>query len=208
MSKFANYTKSVAVLLIFALAFSLGASNAGAAISPVSVGIVPPVQFPPSDFGVTGFRLSGLWGRHRDLYGLDLGLIGNITEQDFLGVALSGVFNMTRGTTTILGFQAAGLANINVQKTNVYGIQATAGVNSNSAQSKIVGVQFAPLANLSEFTTVYGVQFGLYNRAQDVWGLQIGLVNVANSLHGIQIGLANFHFTGTFYVSPIINVGF
>jgi hypothetical protein len=33
-------------------------------------------------------------------------------------------------------------------------------------------------------------------------------VNDADDLHGIQIGLANFHRTGLFYVSPVLNVGF
>jgi hypothetical protein len=181
-------------------------STAHAAVTPLSVAIVPPVQFPASDFTITGLRLSLLWGHHRDLYGLDLGVLGNITDQAFTGAAFSGVFNATHGPTTILGLQAAGLANINTEKTNVYGLQMALGLNSNTAQSTVAGLQLA-IANHSPFTSVYGAQIGIYNRAQDVYGLQIGLVNVASSLHGVQIGLANFNAKGPFAISPILNVG-
>lgn len=189
------------VFLIFAV------SNAQAAVSPVGVGIVPPVQFPPSDFTITGFRLSGLWGSARDMYGVDLGLLGNITAQDFTGIALSGGFNKTNGTTNAIGTQFAGLVNWNNNKTSVYGLQFAGILNRNKATSKVVGLDLA-LVNLTEQTAIYGVQAGVYNKARVVYGLQIGLVNEATDLHGIQIGLVNFHHKGLFVVSPIINVGF
>lgn len=178
-----------------------------AALTPISVNIVPPVQFPPSDYMVTGVRASVLWGQHRDMYGIDLGLLGNITDQDFTGIAVSGVFNYTKGTTNVLGLQLAGLANYNAQKTNVYGVQLALGLNSNKAASNVVGLQLA-LANISAFTDIYGVQLGVYNRAKDVYGLQIGLVNVADNLHGIQIGLINFNHKGLIGMCPLINIGF
>lgn len=177
------------------------------AMSPLSVGVVPPAQFPPSDYTVTGARVSALWGHHRQVYGLDLGLLGNITDQNFVGVGVSGLFNYTKGSTTALGLQLAGITNINLQKTSVYGIQAALGVNYNKAASKVVGLQLA-LANIAAHTDIYGVQVGIYNVAKEVYGLQLGIINIATNLHGIQIGLLNFHYTGLFYVSPIINVGF
>lgn len=181
---------------------------AEAAISPVSVAIVPPVQFPPNDFSVTGVRASALWGKHRNMYGIDVGLLGNITEQDFTGIAVSGIFNNTRGTTNILGLQFAGITNINTNKTRIIGLQAALGANYQSAASTVAGVQLALLANVAPFTDIYGLQVGLYNRAKEVYGFQIGLVNIADNLHGIQIGLANFNHKGPFAISPIINVGF
>jgi hypothetical protein len=87
-------------------------------------------------------------------------------------------------------------------------VQFALGVNYNSAASSVSGLQAALLANIAPFTDIYGVQFGLYNRAKDVYGLQLGLVNVADNLHGVQIGLVNFNHKGTFVVSPILNVGF
>lgn len=190
-------------IVLIAFCFS---TQSFAALSPVGLSIVPPVQFPPSDFSVTGARLSVLWGNHRDVYGVDLGLIGNVTEQSFVGVGLSGLFNKTKGQTVIIGLQGALGWNYNVQKTDVFGLQFAA-VNINVASSSVNGVQFG-LANLADHTVIRGAQVGIYNKAQDVYGLQIGIVNVASSLHGIQIGILNFHDKGMFKVSPIINVGF
>jgi len=174
----------------------------------LSVAIAPPVQFPPGDFSITGLRLSALWGRHRDVYGVDLGVIGNVTDQDFVGIGVSGIFNRTTGTTTILGLQLAGLANFNTNKARIFGLQVAGILNSNSAASSVSGIQLALAANNCPHTNIYGLQVGLYNNAQDVYGLQIGLVNVAKSLHGLQIGLINFNHTGTFTVSPFLNFGF
>jgi hypothetical protein len=196
--------QSLFIVILSVLSFNF----AQAAISPISVAIVPPVQFPPGDFSVTGLRASVLWGKHRDVYGLDFGLLGNITEQTFTGIAVSGVFNNTHGTTTILGLQLAGITNINTNKTSVYGLQAALGVNYNSAAATVAGIQLALLANVAPFTDIYGLQVGLYNRAKEIYGFQIGLVNVADNLHGIQIGLANFNHKGPFAISPILNVGF
>lgn len=195
------------MVIAFLLAWVATSSSSFAAISPLSVGVMPPVQFPPDDYGVTGARFSLLWGNHRDVYGLDIGAIGNITQQDFVGIAVSGIFNHTRGQTTILGLQLAGVTNLNYQKTNVYGIQAALGFNRNVAESSVTGLQLA-LANLSDHTTVNGFQVGVYNRAKVVNGLQLGVVNVADNLRGLQIGLVNFHHSGLFKISPILNVGF
>lgn len=174
--------------------------------SPLSVSLVPPVQFPPSDFDVTGVRIS-LLGDHRSLYGLDFGLIGNITQVNYVGLAVSGIFNLTHSSTTIAGLQAAGFANVNTQKTTIVGLQIAAGVNENVTNTSMSGIQIAGLANLSGFTTVRGFQISLFNKALDVYGFQIGLINMTSTLHGIQIGLMNFNEKGTFSVSPILNIG-
>ncbi len=196
--------KKIILTLLFTFISTIE-SQAG--VTPLSVGIAPPVQFPASDFTITGVRISGLWGHHRDLYGVDLGGLGNVTEQRFVGLGVSGVFNYTKGTTTILGLQLAGLTNINTNKTDVFGMQLALGLNSNTAVSSVVGIQLAAV-NLGQFTDIYGFQAGIYNTAKDVYGIQFGLVNVADSLHGIQIGLINFHKKGLIGVSPILNIGF
>jgi hypothetical protein len=179
--------------------------RAWAAMSPVSITLAPPVQFPPADYNVTGARL-GILGHHRNVYGLDVGLVGNITDQDFTGLAVSGLFNYTKGQTTAIIGQFAGLTNINTSKARIYGAQIAALANMNQGEASVAGLQFA-LANLCEHTKIYGLQGGIYNRAQSVYGLQIGLVNVAEDLHGLQIGLVNFNHKGIFAVSPILNVG-
>lgn len=183
----------------------LAPTLAHAAVSPLSVNIFPPVQFPPEDFTVAGLRLSVV-GEHHNLFGVDLGLIGNVTEQEFTGIGVSGVFNNTRGDTNVLGLQLAGVTNYNTGKTSVYGVQASA-FNYQTAESKVVGVALG-IVNWEPFTAIYGFQLGVYNRARSVHGLQIGLVNDCDNLHGIQIGLVNFNHQGPFVVSPILNVGF
>ncbi len=195
------------VFFIFSLFLISQPTWSAASVSPLAVGLIKPVQFPPGDFSITGARLSLLWGQHRDLYGIDVGLLGNITEQTFTGLAVSGLFNATHGTTTILGLQLAGLTNINTNKTNVYGLQLALLANYQEAASTVVGVQMA-VANFAAHTDIYGFQLGVYNKAQSVHGLQIGLVNSASDLHGLQIGLINFNDKGMFGVSPILNVGF
>lgn len=192
-------------LALFVLVTS--AISAHGAFSPVSVNIVPPIQFPPGDFTITGVRVSALYGRQRDIYGLDAGVLGNITELDFVGIGVSGVFNITHGSTTAVGLQAAGLFNLNTQKSTVLGIQLAAGWNENTAESSVIGFQIA-CANLSAHTAVYGLQVGAYNRARAVYGFQVGVINDADNLHGIQVGLVNYNRTGTLAVSPAINIGF
>ncbi|WP_413581280.1 LA_2272 family surface repeat-containing protein [Bdellovibrio sp. HCB288] len=195
------------ILLPLIASISLITSQSFAAFTPLSVAIVPPIQFPPEDFSITGLRLSALWGQHRDVYGVDLGLLGNITDQDFVGIGVSGVFNATYGNTRIIGLQLAGMGNYNKQKTSVVGLQAALMTNYNVAESSVYGVQLS-LANISAFTAIYGLQLGLYNRAKSVYGFQIGLINVTDNLHGLQIGLVNMNNTGPFKISPILNVGF
>jgi len=194
--------------IIFLFIALLGLSSIGSAsFSPLSVGLVPPLEFPPNDFNIVGARISLIYGKQRDVFGLDLGLVGNTTDGSFGGTAFSGVFNYNKGDVTVLGLQAAGGVNINANKTHVYGLQLAGLANINNAESSVTGLQLA-LANVSEHTQVYGFQVGVYNRAQDVYGFQIGLVNVATNLHGVQIGLLNFNRTGLLAVSPILNVGF
>lgn len=192
--------------LLFSVVAILIALPAHSAFSPISVGIVYPVQFPPSDFTVTGVRASAIFGRQRDVYGIDLGLVGNITDLTFAGVAASGVFNLTKGTTMAF-VQLAGITNMNYQKTTIIGVQAAAGLNRNVAESKVGGLQLA-LVNLADHTTIYGVQAGVYNEALTVRGFQIGLINKTENLTGIQIGLLNYYSKGLFSVAPVLNVGF
>ncbi len=191
------------ILLIFSFSF-----GANAALSPISVSVVPPIQIPPAKFSITGVRASLLWGHHRDLYGVDLGLLGNITDQDFIGLGVSGIFNLTYGTTRILGLQLAGITNINKNKVSGFGLQLGGLANINTASSSFSGLQVSLGTNYSPFTTIYGIQAGIYNVANVVYGFQIGLVNITQSLYGIQIGLANFHHKGLFSFAPLINIGF
>lgn len=174
--------------------------------SPLGVAIIPPLQFPHYTFSVSGARVSALWGGHSNVYGLDFGVIGNITDNRFAGIGVSGVFNLTKSDATIVLLQAAGIANVNA-KVHIYGFQLAAVMNYNSAESNLAGFQVA-LVNYSPFMTMIGAQIGLFNQAKTVHGFQIGVINYTGSLHGLQIGLLNFNPTGLFAVSPGLNIGF
>ena len=183
-------------------------SKAEAFTSPLGISLIPPVQFPTSEFAVTGLRVSAIYGHHRDFYGVDIGGFGNITDQDFVGIGISGLFNNTRGATTIFPLQLAGGVNYNTGKTSVTGFQVAGGINYNETSSKVIGFQIAGLANVAKNTKIYGFQIGFYNKALKVNGFQIGIINMAKDVNGLQIGLINFHNNGVFAVSPIINFGF
>jgi hypothetical protein len=192
------------VLVIVSLLFSQVAHAVFA--SPIGLAIVPPIEFPNSSFAIAGARVSALWGAHTNVYGFDIGVLGNITDNQFVGIGVSGLANLTRSSATILGLQAAGIANVN-SKVNLYGVQIAAIMNHNSAESILWGLEVA-LGNYSPFMTVIGAQIGIFNQARTIYGFQIGLVNYAENLHGLQIGIANFNPRGIFAVSPLLNIGF
>jgi hypothetical protein len=192
--------------LLLAASFLTSFTVAQAGVSPLGIAIIPPVELPPQDFTVVGARLSVIYGENYNMYGVDLGAIGNITDQNFVGIGVAGGFNYNKGESTILGLQVAGLANINVNKATIIGAQVAA-FNSNQAESSLVGLDLG-LVNYAPFTHIVGVQAGLYNRAHVVSGFQIGLINIADNLQGIQIGLANINHQGLFAFSPFLNIGF
>ncbi len=192
--------------LVLSLSALLCTSLANAAVSPLGIAILSPVQFPSRDTSVAGVRGSVFWGHHKNVYGIDVGGIGNITDGEMVGVAVSGVFNLNKGHTTIIGLQAASIANINMQKLRVVGLQIAAG-NVNHSEANLIGLNLA-VVNHSPFMNILGVQAGLYNRVHTMSGIQIGIINDCEVLHGIQIGLLNFHRRGLFAVAPILNVGF
>jgi hypothetical protein len=197
-------TKLLKLLLVMPSLLFVTVVQAG--VSPLGLSIIPPVEIPPTDFTIVGARLSVIYGENYNVYGVDLGAIGNITDQNFVGIGVSGVFNLNKGESTILGLQAAGIANINVNKATIVGLQVAA-VNSDQAESSIVGLDLG-LVNYAPFTHIMGAQVGVYNRAHVVSGFQIGLINVADNLQGIQIGLANINHQGLFAFSPFLNIGF
>jgi hypothetical protein len=140
------------------LASSLLSSYSASAVdnsSPIGIDLFPPVQFPNSDFAVNGLRLS-LVGLNREARGLDLAILGNITNQTFKGLAIAGLFNYNRVTADIIGFQIACLANINMTASNLYGIQ---------------------LGAYNKVGKVHGIQLGLINVTHELHGIQIGLIN-------------------------------
>jgi hypothetical protein len=160
------------MILITGLMCSFQAVAADSDNTPLEVALFPPLQLPGTGFGVKGLRLSVV-GRNREVHGLDLALLGNITDVTFKGIAISGLFNYNRGGASVIGLQFAGLANLNVGHSDVYGIQ---------------------IAGYNEAGTVYGLQIGLLNIANELHGIQIGLFNINRNgpFHGSPIINAAF----------------
>ena len=142
------------IFVSMGLLFSVSAGALGNS-SPIGVGLFPPVQIPGSDFGINGIRV-GVVGMNRSMAGLDIGLLGNTTDQSFTGAAVSLLFNYNAIAADIIGFQVAGLANINGTGSSLYGVQ---------------------LGLYNKVTNVYGIQLGLINVAKSLHGIQIGLIN-------------------------------
>jgi len=140
----------------------------GQSSSPVGFSLFDPVQWPARSNSITGVRFNVIYANHRDLTGLDLGLLfpvnqvnGNLSGIQF------GVYNGVRRHGG--GIQLSGF---------------------NYVQREFTGVQ-SGLGNLNGGHT-NGVQFGFYNQARSFGGVQLGIINVTNGLDGLQIGIANF----------------
>lgn len=144
------------IFLAIGLMGSISAVAADSDNTPLEVALFPPLQLPSTAFGVTGLRLSVV-GLNREVRGIDLALLGNLTNVEFKGIAISGLFNWNRGGVSVIGLQLAALANINSGHSEIYGLQ---------------------IAGFNNAGTVYGLQLGLVNIANELHGLQIGLFNV------------------------------
>ena len=149
------YQNFFAVLFLAAGIFGSLPAAAVGNTTPIAIDLFPPVQFPSSEFEVKGLRLSVV-GNNRSVSGLDIGLLGNMTEQSFSGIAISGLFNYNKTAADIIGLQVAGLANLNGIASNLYGVQ--------------IGLY-------NKVSKVYGLQIGLINVAKELHGVQIGLIN-------------------------------
>lgn len=168
-------------------------------ISPLGIGILPAVGMPSQDWDVALLRLNIFVGRHREVYGLDAGVIGNETVGEFVGVQASGFYNRIGYSEGALQF--AGIMN--------------------RCAGDFAGLQTAVAANITD-GTMSGFQFGLVNRAARLDGLQIGFFNIAEtgsgvqigvwnsaqSLEGLQIGLGNYNADSSMPFFPVINFAF
>jgi hypothetical protein len=160
------------ILLIASFVCSIAARAADSDITPIEIGLFPPLQLPGTSYGTAGLRLAGV-GVNRTASGLDIGILGNVTDVSFSGLAIAGLFNFNRGSSVVYGLQFAGLANLNQGSNEIYGLQIAA---YNSAG------------------TVHGLQIGLINVANELHGVQIGLFNINHKgpFHGVPIINAAF----------------
>lgn len=161
-------------------------------------------QFPHKDWSVYGVRFSAIEGTHRQVVGLDIGVLSQTTELSS-GVQIS-VLNLNQKRTFVFGLQLGAIANNNRGPMSGFGLQMSLLSNYNKGKGHFVGVQMAA-SNVSH-NNVYGMQLGLYNKARRVVGFQVGVMNYCGNLHGMQIGLLNVCKSCLIGIMPGINIGF
>ena len=162
--------KSISFLTILFLSIGFFFSGAGLVYAaPGAVSLFDPIQFPSSSKSISGVRANFIYGNHRDLTGIDFGLVANQLQGDLKGVQF-GLYNGVRG--------------------NAGGVQLGA---LNHIGRDAVAYQFGAINFVDRHNR--GAQLGVYNQALSIKGVQFGVINVARSLDGVQIGALNFNFT-------------
>ena len=115
-------------------------------------GIAPNLEWPAASWEITGLRFNLFAGEHVDVYGFDLGVVGNFVKREVSGLQIAGIFNSvgeSDGAVQLAAF-------------------------CNYCSGDFGGVQIG-LANVVEKGR--GLQVGLINRANILYGVQIGLAN-------------------------------
>ncbi|MBR7180972.1 MAG: hypothetical protein IKD42_05105 [Kiritimatiellae bacterium] len=211
-------------------------------VTPLTVAVADPVQFPFNNWKTYGLRLNIFDGRSFSVRGVDLGLVGmtqndfrgvsactaNWVEGDMYGIQLGCLGNVVNGYTWAL--QASGIINYNQSafsglqmslinfNSALFGFQAGllnwdrgicyglelggVNVNDNEFHGWTVGA-----INYSE--RLFGTQIGLVNVVPGKGrGLQFGVFNAACAFQGVQIGLLNIIGDGAMPIFPVINANF
>ena len=154
----------------------------GDGYTPFMLSFVSPLQVPPRDFDVGGFRLSLIYGECVNFDGLDLGLVGRSIGHGN-GLFINGVASIVDGDSM--------------------GIQLTMGCNY--VKGNFSGLQ---IGTFNYATAGQAFQLGFYNAAEHMEGLQLGVINMTRTMIGMQIGLLNVIQNNDVPCLPIINCYF
>ena len=189
----------IAVALIAGAACAVEKNESRRQICNFAAALVPSVQTPDADADVALMRTSLVCGRHKNVYGLDFGVIGNITDAEMVGCGIAFVFNWSGNSRS--AFQFAGV--LNRSDRDFTGMQAALVVND--VERGFIGLQ-AALANLTDGLS--GMQFGGFNKVCAGSGFQLGVINVAEQFVGVQIGVLNLNLDSPVPLAPIFNCYF
>lgn len=164
----------------------------------LALSLFPSVEVPSAEWDVAPLRLNLLVGRHRDVYGLDIGLLGNETTCEFAGVQAAGLFNRigsSRGAvqcSSILNRSIGDFSGLQVSLLNTVG-------------AEMDGIQ---VGLVNRASVLSGLQVGFFNVVDSGRGVQIGVVNSAREIDGLQIGLLNVIEDSSVPFFPIVNFAF
>lgn len=168
-------------------------------VFPVGIGITDQAEFPTPETDIMGGRLCLVYGRHANVAGLDIGVIGCAVDGSLFGLQTSVVLNNV-GSANGAG-QLAGIANNCYE--DFYGFQL-AGI-ANNTQGGVYGGQIASFNMAKEMN---GAQIGVFNKAEKAVGIQIGVINWATEMKGIQLGVLNIIEKSQCPYLPLINANF
>lgn len=160
----------------------VSAQETAAKRRPIQIALFTPVQIFPERDAIHGVRLNLLYGRNREVVGLDVGLVNHTASGPFKGVQFG-----------IVGYNEGDFQGWQDNLVNVVG-------------QRFEGFQ-SGFVNVAE--SAVGFQWGVVNTAESMRGLQLSIVNYARRMHGIQVGLVNvIKEGGAFPVFPIVNWSF
>ncbi len=153
--------------------------------SPFAVSFAPKFEAPSETWDVVMLRLNVLVGRHRAVYALDAGVLGNMVDYKMDGIGVAGLFNSVGESDGAI--HIAGLFNF--------------------AAFDFSGCQVSGIYSGTEGSHC-GAQVGTANYAGSLTGLQVGVFNFAERLCGVQVGVFNFSNSSWVRVLPILNAAF
>lgn len=198
--------------------------------TPLAIGLATPVQLPwgLDRWDVFGLDVNVFYADAPKMYGIDISAGGTVTRDDFMGIAVGGLFNFCN--KDVYGLRASLLVNMANRET--YGLDAgAAGIHRSyyglevellgCVQERFYGLGIGGLATVTDQDThglmialganlarqAWGMQLALcFNMTDELHGCQLGLVNYAdNCVGGFQIGLVNIIMSNQWKVLPIIN---
>ena len=176
-------TKSLFLILLSLASSCLIANDAVRPVqSPIGFSITEEAQFPNTQTDIMGFRLCLLYGRHANVSGFDLGVIGCGVDGYLFGLQTSVILNdICAGSGAM---QLSGIANNCLDDFSGFQISGIA----NSVGGVVYGGQCGGFNAANELR---GAQVGLFNKTDNAYGIQIGVINWTTTMHGLQIGLIN-----------------
>ena len=168
--------------------------------TPVAVSLWPGLEYPASDWSVTGLRFGLFAARHEDVLFLSASTLADLVTDNVNGLQVAGLCNHAGRSTGAV--QMAGC--VNSIGSDFAGVQVSGLYNSVSGTMSGLSV-----ALLTKAETVDGLQVGIFNKAKVLNGVQVGVVNLAGeSDGGIQLGVVNVMKDAAYPVMPVFNVGF
>jgi hypothetical protein len=164
---------------------------------PFAVGIWPSLDARPGQRVHNRFVLGLLIAHSDELDGLQLSLVGSVTEARMHGAQISNAFNLARGSSE--GLQLS--AGVNISTGQFRGLQAAP---VNVAVGAFQGAQMG-VVNLSQ-GQLEGASFGVVNLAQSQRGASFGVVNLAGAHTGPAFGVVNVQRKVDGFSLGVVNV--